>query len=233
MAPAAAAKARMGRSVWGWAMAIAGSIVLNISLFGLMPGLIQRIPESPERLDALKHIQVIRVKKEEPPPRKKMLKPPEKQVAAEPISPKKMVLAKHKQLDITSRLTFDINPRLPAAPMDLVMPELEQFSMDAPVLKELYDISELDGGLVPLVRMPSIYPHRAKRRGIQGFVTVEFIVKSNGLVQDIHIVEARPEHIFNRSVLDSVAQWKFKPPTVEGIPVTTRARSTIRFQLED
>ncbi|MCP3873651.1 MAG: TonB family protein, partial [Desulfobacteraceae bacterium] len=50
---------------------------------------------------------------------------------------------------------------------------------------------------------------------------------------DIEVIRAQPDKIFNKSVLSCVSQWKFKPGTVEGIPVATRARTTIHFKLED
>ena len=67
--------------------------------------------------------------------------------------------------------------------------------MDAPALKDLYDISELDGSLMALVKVPPIYPIRARRREIQGAVTVEFTVTQQGLVEGISILEAKPEAV--------------------------------------
>lgn len=221
-----------GKPLWGWAIAIAGSIALNITLFGLMPGLIQRLPNSPDKLDELPNIQVVRIKrletiaqKKEP---RKITRPEQtKQIKHTPVSrlvPKKRIIKPY--------LKFDLNPNLPTAPMDLAMPSLENFSMDAPVLKDIYDISELDTGLMALVKIPPLYPIRAKRRGIEGFVNVEFMVTAAGLVKDIKITAAEPGTIFNKAVINCVSRWKFKPPTVEGIPVTTKAATTIRFKLE-
>jgi protein TonB len=116
--------------------------------------------------------------------------------------------------------------------MDLVMPGLEHFSMDAPVLKAHYSMGELDSPLIPLVKIPPIYPIRASRRGIEGFVIVQFLVTKNGEVERIKIIEAHPKKIFDQNVIHCVSQWKFKPGTVEGIPVATLARTTIRFKLE-
>ena len=116
--------------------------------------------------------------------------------------------------------------------MDLVIPDLEHFSLDTPVMKGEYSLGELDAPLTPLVKVPPLYPIRAKRRGIEGSVTVEFIVTKQGRVEQIRIIEAIPETVFNKSVTTCLAQWKFKPGTVEGIPVNTLARTTIRFKLD-
>ena len=215
----------------GWGLAVAGALGLNLMLFGLMPGLIRQIPKAPDKLDEISQLNVIRVKKTEIPPRRKeppKVKPPE------PVRPRPKAqetkLMKEK-ISVKPRLKFEINPRLPAASMDLAMPPLESFSMDGPELKDLYDISELDGGLMALVKVPPIYPIRARRREIQGAVTVEFTVTREGLVEQIDILEARPESVFETAVINCVSRWKFKPPTVEGIPVAARARTTIKFTL--
>lgn len=211
-----------------WTIALAGSVLLNISLFGLMPGLIQRVPDRLENLDDIKQIQVIRVKKPPSPPRKKEpeekpkpLKSPMKSV--NPITP--------RPVNLKPRLAFELNPKLPAAPLDLVMPDLAHFSMD-PSPKSRYTMGEIDSPLIALVRIPPIYPIRATRKGIEGFVTVEFLVTQKGCVEEIKIIEAAPKDIFDQSVIQCVSQWKFKPGTVEGFPVATQAKTTIRFELE-
>ncbi|NOX34329.1 MAG: energy transducer TonB [Deltaproteobacteria bacterium] len=220
------------RSFWGWTFALFGSVVLNVSLFGLMPGLIQRIPDRPDTLKDIEQIRVIRIKRPEPVARKQR---PEK---IKPARPEKKPAGSHmrspapRPVTLKPHLAFQLNPKLPAAPMDLVMPGLEHFSMDAPVLKAHYSMGELDSPLIPLVKIPPIYPIRASRRGVGGFVTVQFLVTKNGKVEHIKILKARPENIFNQNVIHCVSQWKFKPGTVEGIPVATLARTTIRFKLE-
>ncbi len=108
-----------------------------------------------------------------------------------------------------------------------LLPEIQQ-------LPEQPDetLAELDSPLVPLVKIPPVYPLRAIRRGIEGVVDVEFIITKKGRIEQPKIIKALPEKIFDQSVLNCVSRWKFKPGTVEGIPVNTRASTTIRFKLE-
>lgn len=215
----------------GWAVAIACSFFLNAMLFGLMPGLIQKGSGLAESMEDIRQVNVVRVRKPEPMPRKKELeklkKKPLKQIA------KSRTLVKQKPADLKPRLDFKLNPRLPAAPLDLAMPAVETFSMDVSLLKGHFTVGELDAPLTALVKIPPVYPGRAKRRGIQGSVTVEFLVTSQGLVDQVKVIKAEPEKIFNRSVINCVSRWKFRPGTVEGIPVPTLARTTIRFELEN
>ncbi len=216
----------------GWGIAIALSILLNLFLFGIMPGTIQGIPDKPDDSELLNAIPVVRVKRPETPPKKKELVEPEKK-------PEKIVKAKRplhvsnpKPVVQKPKLPFELNTKLPPTATSLDMPPLEHFSLNAPGLKGQYNADELDSPLTPLAQVPPVYPHRATRRGIEGWVTVQFVVTKTGTVEDIKIVEAEPETIFNQSVINCLKQWKFKPGTVEGVPVPALARTTIRFQLD-
>ncbi len=217
----------------GWVLAILFSALLNITLFGLMPGLIHMIPQHQENLEDIKAIQVIRVKHQETPPRKKELKkpePPKEPRRMETTTPTRVVHQKPMQLK--PRLPFQLNPKLPATSTSLTMPPMEHFSMAAPTLKGIYEMGELDNPLTPLAKIPPLYPMRAMRRGIEGWVKVRFRVNTQGRVEDPTILESDPEKIFDQSVINCISQWKFKPGTVEGIAVDTLAETTIRFELE-
>lgn len=224
------------RSFSGWAFALVGSVLLNVSLFGLMPGLIQKIPDLPCTLEEICQVQVIRLKSAATPPKKepekpKKLKPAKTKIHQKSFKQRSEIRSSLKPT-LRPQLAFQLNPKLPKASMDLVMPGLEHFSMDGPILKAHYTMGELDSPLTPLVKIPPIYPMLATRRGIEGVVTVEFLVNKKGRVQQIRILDSQPEHIFDKSVTTCVSQWKFKPGTIEGIPVATLARTTIRFRLE-
>ncbi|SMC39513.1 outer membrane transport energization protein TonB [Desulfocicer vacuolatum DSM 3385] len=228
---------KVDRSLWtsfvGWGLAIAVSALLNITLFGLMPGLIHMIPKDQDALEDINAIQVIRIKRQETPPRKKELKKPKPKQEPKRVkttTPTKVV--QQKKLQLKPRLPFKLNPKLPATATSLTMPPMESFSMEAPTLKGLYEMGELDSPLTPLAKIPPIYPMRAMRRGIEGWVTVRFLVNSRGRVEQVKVVEADPKGVFEKSVINCVSQWKFKPGTVEGEPVNTMAETTIRFELE-
>lgn len=89
----------------------------------------------------------------------------------------------------------------------------------------------IEENVVPTFRVPPVYPPRAQRAGIEGVVTVEFTIATDGTVKDPKVVKADPPNIFNRAVLSAIRQWKFKPKTVDGKAVARRARQVIRFTL--
>ncbi|MFH2057996.1 MAG: TonB family protein [Pseudomonadota bacterium] len=220
------------RSFQNWAFALAGSVLLNLSLFGIMPGLIQGVPDQPGKFQGIQQVSVVRIKQTE---HQSLKKEPEKIKQPEPE--KKIATSriprKPQPVNPDLKLDFVLNPKLPVVPTNFTMPKLAPIPMDAPALKKQYSIGELDSPLITLVNIPPLYPVRASRRGIEGSVDVEFLVTKTGKVEQIRIVNAQPENIFDKSVIRCVSQWKFAPGTVGGIPVATMARTTIRFKLEN
>ena len=93
-------------------------------------------------------------------------------------------------------------------------------------------VPEIATDVVPTTRIEPMYPPRALRAGIEGSVTVEFTIATDGSVKDIQIVQAEPANIFNQSVLQAVKRWKFAPEIVDGSPVEKRARQDIKFTLK-
>ncbi len=94
------------------------------------------------------------------------------------------------------------------------------------------DSNGLTIGVVVLKRTPPEYPERALTRGIEGRVTVEFIIKPNGDVANLTIVNAEPSDIFNEAALSAIKQWKFKQKLVNGVAVEQRTRQTLTFKLD-
>ena len=86
--------------------------------------------------------------------------------------------------------------------------------------------------VVPTLRVPPVYPPRALRSGIEGIVTVEFTISTDGSVKDASVVKSRPPKIFDRAVLTAISKWKFNPDIVNGKKVAKRARQDVNFKLQ-
>ena len=220
------------RSTALWAVAVAFSLALNIVLFDLMPRLVHRDTGNLEYSPYVEKIEVVRVKRPEPPARKKEKKiKPKPEERPKKLKRKKMVHA-NRPMKQTVDLPFEINPKLPPISGVVSVPPMQMVSLGAPDLKGSYGIGEIDHPLTPLVQVPPIYPMRARRRGIEGWVKVRFIVTEEGRVEDIRVIASRPQKIFDRPVLRCVSDWRFTPGTVGGVPVKTWVETTVRFDLE-
>ncbi len=98
------------------------------------------------------------------------------------------------------------------------------------------DSDPIDSGVVPLLEVRPIYPRRAQARNIEGDITVEFTVQTDGSVDDAVVVSTEPEGIegiFDDAALTAISKWKFKAKTVNGIAVTLRATKKIHFNLKN
>ena len=85
------------------------------------------------------------------------------------------------------------------------------------------------GQLQPASRVNPSYPMRARRRGLEGYVEVSFIIQPDGRVDtdSLRVIDADPANVFDRAVEEAVSRWRF-PPADD----VRRATQRIQFQLE-
>ncbi len=89
-----------------------------------------------------------------------------------------------------------------------------------------------DQDVVPLVRVDPEYPARAKQRGIEGWVAIEFTISPVGTVQNAVVIAAEPRVIFNRAALRAIRKWKYNPKIEGGVPVVRPGvQVRIRFEI--
>ncbi|MBT2774570.1 TonB family protein [Halomonas sp. ISL-60] len=69
------------------------------------------------------------------------------------------------------------------------------------------------GRITPTNQTKPIYPPRAQRRGIEGFVEVTFIIRRDGSVDasSIRITNAQPRRVFEDAARESLVKWQFEP----------------------
>lgn len=82
-----------------------------------------------------------------------------------------------------------------------------------------------------LKRSPVVYPELARRQGISGFVTMNVLIDESGNVEDVEIIESKPEEIFDLKANDTVRRWKFEPATYNGKKVKVWAMQKVVFKL--
>lgn len=84
------------------------------------------------------------------------------------------------------------------------------------------------GQVAPTNRVNPSYPPRAQRRGLEGFVEVEFVIQRNGRVDggSIRVINAQPRRVFEDAAREAIARWQFEPSQQ-----LRRATQRIEFQL--
>lgn len=87
---------------------------------------------------------------------------------------------------------------------------------------------------LPLFRVPPQYPIHAERRGVEGWVDLEFSISKTGRVIDPKVTDAKPAGMFDQAARVAVMKWRYRPKVDRGSPVErTGVRVRIRFELRD
>jgi protein TonB len=75
------------------------------------------------------------------------------------------------------------------------------------------------------------YPPNAMRSGQEGWVELQFLVDTDGSVQNVLVLNSQPRHVFDRAAIEAVSRWKFQPASEAGTPRATTLMRRIQFKL--
>lgn len=77
------------------------------------------------------------------------------------------------------------------------------------------------------------YPANALRKGLEGFVDVQFDVTEIGTTDNITVLGAQPQGVFEKAAVAAVARWKYQPKKIDDKPVRFEGLSNrIRFEMQ-
>lgn len=195
---------------------------ITVGLFWVMHALISREMPRLEEDGPRRLVEFVRLERTEVPPETRQRKPPEPPPEPQKKPPPPAMSAARAKA-----------PRAPA-------PEVDIPNLDLPVqmggvtggLAVGRGDAQLDGELMPLVRIAPQYPMRAAMDGIEGWVKLEFTITESGAVTDVKVLDAKPRRVFNREAIRAIRKWRFKPKMVDGKPVRRRAVQVIDFKLD-
>ena len=63
----------------------------------------------------------------------------------------------------------------------------------------------------PLKRVDPIYPPRAERLGLEGWVSVRFNISPLGEVFNATVMRSKPPNVFDTAVLNAITLWEYTP----------------------
>jgi TonB family protein len=82
----------------------------------------------------------------------------------------------------------------------------------------------------PLLLADPVYPPSLKAAGVEGGVTIEYIVGTNGLADSASIrVIAADFEAFGKAAAGAVLRSQYRPGSTNGHPVAVRVRQMVRF----
>jgi len=96
-----------------------------------------------------------------------------------------------------------------------------------------FNLTGVDGDVIPRVRVNPDYPPNAAGKNIEGWVRVQFTVTAIGTVKDAIVVGSEPGTIFDDAALKAIARWRYNPRVVNGEAVErVGVQTMIRFELQ-
>jgi protein TonB len=151
---------------------------------------------------------------------------PAKAIAAvAPAPPAPALPAARAQIVVLAR---DRDPVVP--PVKPGTPPVVAQSTPIPSGPQLFQPLDLDEQPKPTKQPRPVYPFDMKNKGISGRVLIEFIVDSNGMVQNAHALSST-QRTFENSAVFAVSKWQFKPGRKGGVVVNTLKQVPIIFSL--
>lgn len=189
-----------------------GSIFTSVLLFGLL-SLIASDSEPRQLVAEGNNVDFIRVQKEEVINKqdRKLKKPPK------PNQPPPAQVAPSNTAIKLNASEFDMSA--PSITPDIQLSAGLGFNMS-------------DGDYIPLVKVRPMYPRRARARGQEGYVLVEFTIGVNGHVKDAVVISSSPKGVFDEAALKAVRDFRYRPRSVDGETVeVTGVQNKIVFKL--
>lgn len=205
-------------------MAGASSLAISYALFYFMQSITLQndFDSSAASTSPLQHIQFIRVKRNE------TLEIKERKAPSPPkikTAPPAVAVQQHKQLATSAPSAIALPP--------IDIPTFSGVKIPTGILNISSGSIAVDEETIPIFRVPPLYPHRAAKRGLEGWVKVEFTITTQGRVKNAHVLEASPKGIFEHAALRAIARWKFKPKIVNKLAVERLGEQVFTFSLEE
>jgi protein TonB len=80
-----------------------------------------------------------------------------------------------------------------------------------------------------LVSSAPIYPTMARQAHVEGQVTIEAVIDTNGKLTNKTVVSGPP--LLQQAAIDSLRTWKYQPGYLNEKPVATKTSITVNFRL--
>lgn len=116
------------------------------------------------------------------------------------------------------------------ASLSQVVPTFNLPSAVPPVLGQA-STGPQDSDAVPVLRIEPVYPQKALRGGLEGWVKLGFTVNVDGSVSGAKVLASEPRRVFDRAALQSIARWKFKPAIKDGVAISVTLEQIIDFKI--
>ena len=80
-----------------------------------------------------------------------------------------------------------------------------------------------------ITQIRPVYPKLAIAARIAGTVVLQAVIGKDGSIQNLQVVSGPP--LLTRAALDAVAQWRYRPTLLSGVPVEVATQIDVNFTL--
>ena len=165
--------------------------------------------------------------------------PPELVITSHNVVP--VIMPEERKIDVRPE-TMEVKPVDPTPPPPMLT-LTQKFDPVETILTSIAPpvdtgIEGINGGLssgtaMAIFKVAPQYPRRAQARGIEGFVDLMFDITPTGKTENIRVIYAEPQGMFDRSSIQALAKWKYKPAMDEGVAMVQKNQTTrISYELE-
>ena len=206
------------------------ALIVTSLLFVSIPFL-TKISTKEKKGEKVHHV-LISQKRPPPPPE------PEKEERMEEM--KKRVASKkvqQKQIMPQPRLNISSSSDLSAGifgTIEISVPLKQDLQVSDSLFVTAFNINEVDQKPIVLRSFLPIYPFTAIQKGIEGRITVRFVVDNTGQAKEPEVVKVEPEEvegIFEESALAVIKRYKFRPAVKGGKAVDCIVNLPIKYSL--
>ena len=81
-----------------------------------------------------------------------------------------------------------------------------------------------------LTKVQPTYPMAAKKAGIQGTVELEATISKDGVPMELRVVSS-PSDDLSQSALEAVREWRYRPTSLNGVPIEIVTQIVVHYSL--
>jgi TonB family protein len=82
-----------------------------------------------------------------------------------------------------------------------------------------------------LKRVQPVYPADMKANGVTGTVMIEALIRKDGTLSDLHVMNNDVDPGLVTAATDAVSQWQYRPALLNGQPVVVLTNISVSFEL--
>lgn len=148
------------------------------------------------------------------------------------IQPKKPKIQKLKKLDFKQpKMKMNIQKNVKIQP--IITKNIDLSAISSLTGAQINaNIGLIDANtLMTLSKIYPKYPRRAKLQRKEGLVQLQFQIDVNGYVHNIAIVKSEPKNLFDKSAINALKKWRFKPIKDSDASALIDATITFNYRL--